>query len=113
MIEVAHDLEADGYITLLSDIQVHRVRWGDRLERLENGHNLIARELENEMVEAAELYGRAVNLLGVARPNPSAFDKTPSSRLSSLGVLSDQRQPIASVAELARSRDATDPLTVP
>lgn len=114
MIEAANPSEADGYVELLSNIQVHRVRWRGRLQQLTLPHeNVISATLENEMVDAAELYARASNLLGAARPNAAPEDLQPLSRTRALCLMGCHRAPIPAVNTMAERSDQARPLTVP
>lgn len=114
MIEVANQSEADGYVELLSNIQVHRVRWRGRMQQLATARdNVIAATLEDEMVYAAELYARASNLLGAARPNAAPQDLQPLSRTRGLFLMGSFRAPIPAVNTKAERLDQAKPLTVP
>lgn len=114
MIEVASPSETDAYVELLSQIQVHRARWRGRLQRLSSPHgNVLSANLEVEMVYAAELYARASNLLGAARPNATPEDLKPLSRSRALYLLGNHYFPIPAVGERAEQWDETRPLPVP
>ncbi len=113
MIEVAHAGEAALYMELLSELQVHRARWRGRVRELRADQNILAATLENEMVEAAELYARASNLLGAARPNALPEDKNPMSRRKALWLMAPRSEALPAVATMAERRDTATPLTAP
>ncbi|HBY44111.1 MAG TPA: hypothetical protein DEH03_10550 [Brevundimonas sp.] len=115
MIENAGDsAEADGYVELLSQIQVHRVRWRSRQHQLSTpDNNVLSATLETEMVYAAELYARASNLLGAARPRRTPEDLKPLSRARALYLLGSYRFPIEAVGTLAERWDKSRPLPAP
>lgn len=113
MIEVAHAAEAALYEELLSELQVHRARWRGRVRELRADQNILAATLENEMVEAAELYARASNLLGAARPNALPEDKNPMSRRKALWLMAPRSEALPAVATMAERLDAATPLTAP
>lgn len=75
--------------------------------------NVIAATLEDEMVYAAELYARASNLLGAARPNASSEDLKPLGRSRALFLMGSFRMPIPDVNTKAERLDQLKPLTVP
>lgn len=108
MVEVAEDFEGEQYVVLLNDLQVHRARWAGRLRQLARGDNLAAVELEDEMVEASELYARASNLLGVVRPGEPRRELT--TRMAALRQMTPAMDPIPSVAAAAQRQDASHPL---
>lgn len=110
MVEVAEDSEAEQYVVLLNDLQVHRARWAGRLRQLARGDNLAAAELETEMVEASELYARASNLLGVLRPGEPRRELT--TRMTALRQMTPRMDPIPSVAAAAERQDVSHPLIV-
>lgn len=114
MIEVATPSEADAYVELLSQIQVHRARWRGRLQQLSSARsNVLAATLEVEMVYAAELYARASNLLGAARPNATPEDRETVTRTRALFLLGNFQSPIPAVNSLAGRWDETRPLPAP
>ena len=110
MVEVAEDSEAEQYVVLLNDLQVHRARWAGRLCQLARGDNLTAAELETEMVEASELYARASNLLGVVRLGGPPRELT--TRMAALRQMTPRMDPIPSVAAAAERQDVSHPLIV-
>lgn len=113
MIEAARtDAEAAAYGDLLTELQVHAARWrgfsgrdGQQAERR------FPNDVEDELVEAAELYARASNLLVHARPEGRA-PGPPMTRRSGL-VLIGMRDDEGRMAETASLRDTHWPLIYP
>ncbi|MNI92694.1 hypothetical protein D3C73_1505220 [compost metagenome] len=74
---------------------------------------MLAATLETEMVYAAELYARASNLLGAARPNKTPEDLKPVTRVQALRLLGGNRHAVAAIERMAERWDEARPLTVP
>lgn len=110
MIEAAgDDAEAEAYAELLTQVQVQAARWrafvgveGAPERRFPGG-------LEDDLVDAAEIYARASNLLVQARPK-GRVPGPPMSRQSALFSIGDRDFESAS-ARLAAERDTAFPLT--
>lgn len=114
MIECAQtDREADSYAELLSQIQIHRVRWRGRHQDLQLNRNIRAVDLETEMVLAAEIYARASNLLGASRPNPTAGDLELHTRFRALFLVGGRRRALQAVDAIANRQDRANPLPAP
>ena len=113
MIEAADDAEADAYIDLLAELQVHLARWRSfeaDLTARRNGR--VPRDIEIEIVDAAEIYARASNLLAVARPGRRS-EEGPMSRRSAMTVLGLHDAIYDNAKGYAERADARTPLVLP
>ncbi|WP_024352786.1 hypothetical protein [Brevundimonas naejangsanensis] len=112
MVEAADGAEADAYIDLLAELQVHLARWRSfeaDLRARRNGR--VPRDIEIEIVDAAEIYARASNLLAVARPGRRP-DEGPMSRRSALTVLGLHDIMFDDAKGYAERTDARAPLSL-
>lgn len=110
MVEAARtEEEADAYHQLLHELQVHAARWRGFTGASGSGaERYFAHQIHEELVDAAEIYARASNLLVHARPS-SQVPGPPMTRQSGvvhLGIRDDRH----SVYELASMYDANNPL---
>lgn len=113
MIEAADGAEADAYIELLTELQVHLARWRSfeaDLTARRNGR--VPRDIEIEIVDAAEIYARASNLLAVARPGRRP-EEGPMSRRSAMTVLGLHDAMYDDAKGYAERTDARTPLSLP
>lgn len=85
---VSSDQHSVAYTSLLSDLQVHQARWAGRLRDIAGSSSVVpADTFANEMVEAAELYAQASNIIGSTRPKATAYDVQPMTRASAVRLL--------------------------
>lgn len=113
MIEAAHDDEADPYIELLSELQVHLARWrGIANDQGRRRDKLLVRSIEEELVDAAEIYARASNLLASARPAHVA-EGAATTRVGGIFLLGLHGLQFDGAAALAAQYDENAPLTAP
>lgn len=107
MIEVSQGAEADAYIELLSELQVHAARW----RGLASGKDRVVRmSIEEEFVDAAEIYARASNIIAADRPAVAILGK-PTSRVGGVRLLGLHGPEFDGVEELAAGYDSSRPLT--
>ncbi len=106
---VSSDQHSVAYTLLLSDLQVHQARWAGRLRDIASSSSVIpADTFANEMLEAAELYAQASNIIGSTRPQPTASDLRPMTRASAVRLLDIHAPSI--VRERANRLDTSRPL---
>jgi len=112
MVLAAEADEASAYVELLSELQIHNARWRGLAREIRNGDAGDPFWIEQLVVDAAEIYARASNLIGATRPTSEERDLSASTRRGALGVL----VPLVEMTEaikLAEAFDQSQPLPAP
>ncbi|GAA0215697.1 hypothetical protein QOZ96_000686 [Brevundimonas nasdae] len=113
MIEAADGAEADAYIDLLAELQVHLARWRSfKADLTARRKGRVPRDIEVEFVDAAEIYARASNLLAIARPARQP-EEGPMSRRSAMTVLGLHDAMYDDAKGYAERMDGRTPLSLP
>ncbi len=112
MIEVEDELKAAPYADLLSELQIHSARWRGFAVWAAEGTGFQPAYIEGQMLDAAEIYARASNLVAAVRPARSAdaHDHRPMGRLTALQILNIRGPSYAELQHRARLLDQSTPL---
>lgn len=111
MVLAAEDTEAPAYVSLLAELQIHNARWRGLPREISAGEG-DAFWIEQLVVDAAEIYARAANLIGATRSRTAGEDLRATTRRGALRILSPQIE-MPEAVKLADAFDLSQPLPEP